>query len=133
MTNPILTALHDVINGERPGDYLNADARDWFRLALGAQYGDDGALRGPVWGSPFLPDTARALLPYAIAALAEVGAVLSAAEHSALIELDDAPLPCDVEFLLCAMGLADWDEDGCVRNDDTRERWSNVLYAMETP
>lgn len=130
--HPVILALTAAAEGQRPDDTLFAsDAEGWLLLALGGGWDDELRLRHPVWGSQATRARAAALLPYATAALADIGATLSDAERAALIELDDAPLPCNVEFLLCALGLADWDEDGCARNDDARERWANVLDAME--
>ena len=130
--HPVILALTAAAEGQRPDDTLFAsDAEGWLLLALGGGWDDELRLRHPAWGSQATRARAAALLPYATAALADVGASLSDAERSALEELDDAPLSTEQEFLLCAMGFGDVDDGGFYRLDAARERWASVLDALE--
>lgn len=107
---PVIAALTAAAEGQRPDDTLFAsDAEGWLLLALGGGWDDELRLRHPAWGSQATRARAAALLPYAIAALADVGASLSDAERSALEELDDG---------------------GFYRLDAARERWASVLDAL---
>ena len=127
--HPVILALTAAAEGQRPDDTLTGDARDWLRIALGAQYDDDGTLRGPAWFAETTRSAARRLLPYAHAALGVGEPVIG--ERDALETLADAPLSADVACILCALGLAEMDEDGVVVSDEARERWCAALDALE--
>ena len=79
-------------------------------------------------------DTARFLLPYARAALANVGDLMDADTIATLRSMVEYGADDDrrVPYLLAALGCAFWDEGGLISIDPDSERhWEAVLDALE--
>lgn len=125
--HPTIIVLKDIIAG-RP----IKGASDELHMAF-MHHGD---FETGSWSGIFDAETAAELLPYAEAALANVGDNVTGGAFVALLEMvtfganDDERVP----FLLVDLGCAFWDEGGVVAIDSEAEkRWEAVLDAIATP
>ena len=123
--NPVITILEDIAAGldvERQSDELHMAFMHYGDMETGAWFGE--------WD----PDTARFLLPYARAALANIGDPMDADTIAALRVLVEGGAHDDerVPYLLAELGCAFWDEGGLIAIDPDSERhWEAVLDALE--
>jgi hypothetical protein len=124
--NPVITILEDIAAG------LDVE-RQSVELHLAVGHIGDGHgnfLESEKWSA----DTARFLLPYARAAIANVGDPMDADTTAALRVLVEGGAHDDerVPYLLAELGCAFWDEGGRIAIDPDSERhWEAVLDALE--
>ena len=124
--NPVITVLEDIAAG------LDVERQS---VELHLAFGHIGDGHGSFSESEkWSADTARFLLPYARAALANIGDPMDADTIAALRSLveygahDDERVP----YLLAELGCAFWDEGGLIAIDPDSERhWEAVLDALE--
>ena len=124
--HPIIPILEDIAAGldvERQSVELH--------LAFGhIGDGDGNFSESEKWSA----DTARFLLPYARAALANIGDPMDADTIAALRSLVEYGADDDrrVPYLLTELGCAFWDEGGVISIDPDSERhWEAVLDHLE--
>ena len=124
--NPTVTILEDIIAG------LDVDRQS---VELHLAFGHIGDGHGNFSESDkWSADTARFLLPYARAALANIGDPMDADTISALRVLVEYGAYEDrrVPYLLVDLGCACWDEGATISIDPDSERhWEAVLDALE--
>ena len=124
--NPVITVLEDIAAG------LDVERQS---VELHLAFGHIGDGHGSFSESEkWSADTARFLLPYARAALANIGDPMDADTIAALRSLveygahDDERVP----YLLAELGCAFWDEGATIAIDPDSERhWEAVLDALE--
>lgn len=125
--NPTIIVLQDIIDGDED---INRQSVE-LHLAFGhIGDGHGNFSESEKWSA----DTARFLLPFARAALANVGEPLDADTIAALRVLVEYGADDDrrVPYLLAELGCAFWDEGGVISIDSAAEkRWEAVLDAME--
>ena len=125
--NPVITVLEDIAAG------LDVERQS---VELHLSFGHIGDGHGNFSESEkWSADTARFLLPYARAALANIGDPMDADTIDALRSLieygahDDERVP----YLLAELGCAFWDEGATIAIDPDSERhWEAVLDALDS-
>lgn len=124
--NPVITVLEDIAAG------LDVE-RQSVELHLAFGHIGDGHGNFPE-SEKWSADTARFLLPFTRAAIANVGDPMDADTIAALRSLVECGAHEDrrVPYLLADLGGACWDEGGLIAIDPDSERhWEAVLDALE--